>query len=190
MARTRAHRPHAPRPVGARVAGSLLAVLLTTSSYGLQAETQTTFPVSATVVRGCAIDGLGSSGAAGVMATLDFGTDSALSSAVRTADAGAAQVVTLRCTPGVVMRMRIDGGAHAAGGVRQLRHASVDRRLPYRLYRDPAFAQEIAIDQAQAITVPGTGALGIVLPVHARLALPGNALPGAYTDTVTVTLDW
>jgi len=179
--------PHRP---GARLAGGLLASLLAASPCALQADTQATFPVSATVIPGCAIDGLGSSGAAGVMATLDFGTDSALSSAVRTANAGATQVVALRCTAGVVMRMRIDGGAHAAGGLRQLRHASVDRRIPYRLYRDAAFTQEIAIDQAQAITVPGTGLLGVALPVHGRLALPGDALPGTYTDTVTVTLDW
>ncbi|MEN5048844.1 spore coat U domain-containing protein [Luteimonas sp. TWI1415] len=164
--------------------------MLATLPGALQADTQTTFPVSATVIPGCAIDGLGSSGAAGVMATLDFGTDSALSNAVHTADAGAAQVVTLRCTAGVVMRMRIDGGAHAAGGVRQLRHAAVDRRIPYRLYRDAALTQEIAIDQAQSITVPGSAPLGIALPVHGRLTLPGDALPGAYTDTVTVTLDW
>ncbi|KLJ01769.1 hypothetical protein WQ56_04770 [Luteimonas sp. FCS-9] len=173
-----------------RPAGALLACLLAAAPCGLQADTQATFPVSATVIPGCAIDGLGSEGAAGLLATLDFGSDSALSTAVRTADAAAAQTVTLRCTAGVVMRMRIDGGAHAAGGTRQLRHASADRRLPYRLYRDAAFTQEIGIDQAQAITIPGTGTPGIVLPIHGRLALPGDALPGVYADTVTVTLDW
>ncbi|MCD9005492.1 spore coat U domain-containing protein [Luteimonas sp. XNQY3] len=155
-----------------------------------RAETQASFAVAAVVTPGCTVDGLGSDGAAGRLAALDFGIDSALSTAVRTADAAAGQAITLRCTPGVTLLMRIDGGAHAVGGVRHLQHDPSQQRLAYRLYRDAGFADEIGIDQTHAIAIPGTGADGVVLPVHGRLALPGSLPPGTYDDTVVVTLDW
>src|SRR5690606_20132027 len=82
-----------------RIALSALAAILASGDWGLstaKAETSAQFEVSATVAAGCLVDGLGTSGHAGTIGTLDFGTDSTFSTATHTATTTAAQAIRLR----------------------------------------------------------------------------------------------
>lgn len=156
----------------------------------VMAETQSTFQVSATIESGCLVDGVGTSGDAGTIGELDFGQDSALSTATHTADATATQSITLRCTPGVALQMRIDGGQHAEGGNRHLQFDDPSNRVEYQIFRDSAFTQPIGINQNQSITVTTGNMNNVILPVYGRLTLPGNRPTGTYSDALLVTLDW
>lgn len=175
---------------------SLAALLAVVASGGglsrpAAAETTATFDVAARIEPGCLVDGLGSAGHAGTIGTLDFGSDSSLSTAPHSATMTASQAIRLRCTPGVVLMMSIDGGAHAASGSRNLqRGADPASRIAYALCSDAACNQPIAIGGSAAVSVTGANSADVRLPVHARLTLPGNLIPGAYSDLLTVTLTW
>ncbi|MGH8081123.1 MAG: Csu type fimbrial protein [Lysobacter sp.] len=168
---------------------SLLAALCASAPLTAGAVTATPFQVSATIANGCSVDGFGTSGDVGAISTLDFGQDTVLSTAVRTADAGAAQTIVLRCTAGSALVMQIDGGQHLNGSSRNLQlGVAAANRLVYQLYRDAAFTQPIGINQNQSIVVSNTN--NIRLPIYGRLALPGNRPVGTYTDTLLITLSW
>lgn len=156
-----------------------------------RAETTAQFEVSAEIAPGCLVDGLGSSGHAGTIGTLDFGVDSTFSTATRTATTTTAQGIRLRCTPGVNLMMGVDGGSHAATGARHLQRGSdTAARIAYALCRDAACNQLIAIGGSATIAVTGANSEDVILPLFASLTLPGGLVPGTYTDTLTVTLTW
>lgn len=171
----------------------VLAVLAT---YGVclptaQAETTAQFDVSATITAGCLVDGLGSSGNAGRIGGLDFGVDSTFSTATHTATTTSGQSIRLRCTPGANLMMSIDGGGHAAAGVRNLQSgANSAARIAYSLCRDAGCAQPISIGTSYAVPVSGANSEDVRLPIYGRLTLPGARPPGIYADTLTVTLTW
>lgn len=166
----------------------LLAVM---SSDVASAATSASFQVSAAIVSGCAVDGLGMDGDAGHIGQLDFGEGMALATTVHTANLAASQTIVLRCTPGTALTMTIGGGSHLASGQRHLQRGSTSAdRLSYRLYRDAGFTQEIGVNQPQSISISTGNMNNVLLPVHGRLTLPGNRVPGVYTDTLLVTLDW
>jgi spore coat protein U-like protein len=175
---------------------SLAALLAMAASGGglfspAFAETSAEFDVAAEIVPGCLVDGLGASGPAGLIGTLDFGTDSTFSTAVRTATTTTNQAIRLRCTPGVSLTMAVDGGAHAAAGVRHLqRGAGTTSRIAYAVCRDAGCTQPIAIGGNAAVAVDGTNSEDVRLPLYAALTLPGALPPGTYADTLTVTLTW
>lgn len=176
-----------------RALAALLAVVA--SGGGLlspaYAETSAEFDVAAQIVAGCRVDGLGGSGNAGTIGTLDFGSDSSLSTATHSATTTTTQAIRLRCTPGVALSMSIDGGAHAAAGLRNLQRGSdTASRIAYALCSDPACNQPIAIGGSTAVSVTSLGGDDVRLPVHARLTLPGGRVPGTYADLLTVTLTW
>lgn len=171
----------------------LLLATLAASQIALpvQAETSAEFTVSAIIASGCSVDGFGSSGNAGSLGTLDFGSDSALSTATRNANTLTAQTIRLRCTPGVNLTMAIDGGSHSAAGSRHLQLGPNSAlRLAYNLCADAACNQPLAISSGRAIAVSALNSNDVKLPIYGRLTLPGQANAGTYTDTLTVTLTW
>ncbi|MEI4506391.1 spore coat U domain-containing protein [Sphingopyxis sp. CCNWLW253] len=179
-----------PRP---RITLTSLAALLACVSNipASRAETTAEFEVSAEIAPGCLVDGLGSSGHAGTIGTLDFGVDSTFSTATHTATTTTAQGIRLRCTPGVNLMMGVDGGSHAATGARHLQRGSdTAARIAYALCRDAACNQPIAIGGSATIAVTGTNSEDVILPLFASLTLLGGLVPGTYTDTLTVTLTW
>jgi spore coat protein U-like protein len=155
------------------------------------AETSAEFQVAARIVSGCLVDGLGDSGHAGSIGTLDFGSDSTFSTATHNTSMDGGQAIRLRCTPGVALTMSVDGGSHAALGTRHLQ-LGADRaaRIAYALCRDAGCSQPIAIGGTASVAVTGTNSEDVRLPLHASLTLPGALPPGAYADTLTVTLSW
>lgn len=156
-----------------------------------RAETSANFDVTAAIVPGCLVDGVGSSGNAGLIGTLDFGSDSSLSVASHSATTTTNQSVRLRCTPGVILSMSIDGGTHSASGARNLQlGANSAARIAYSVCRDAACNQPIAIGGTTGSTVTAANSNDVRLPIYAALTLPGHLPAGSYTDTLTITLTW
>lgn len=175
---------------------SLAAFLAVVANEGgffspARAETSAEFDVTAEIVAGCLVDGLGDSGDAGPIGTLDFGSDSTFSTATHSTSTTASQAIRLRCTPGVALAMAVDGGAHASNGTRHLQlGADSAARIAYVVCSDAACSQPIAIGGSAAVTVDGANSEDVLLPLYASLTLPGALSPGTYTDTLTVTLTW
>lgn len=167
----------------------MLAVMLTGGS--VWAATSASFEVSADIVAGCAVDGVGTSGDAGLIGTLDFGHDTTLSTASHSAVLSENRAITVRCTPGVTFYLAVDGGLHSSSGVRNLQMGtSTTDRLAYRLFSDAGMTDEIGIGQNRSILVTAAAMNDVWLPIHARLALPGGTAAGTYTDTLLITLTW
>ncbi|MBO9724789.1 MAG: spore coat protein U domain-containing protein [Novosphingobium sp.] len=169
------------------VFGACVAALL---PPGADAATTGQFDVTATVTPGCLVDGLGASGNAGQIGTLDFGTASTFSTQQRTATSTTGQTMRLRCTQGVTLRMTVDGGTHASSGQRNLQRGATASRVPYSLCSDAACTLPIAIGTAVNTAITTSNSEDVRLPIYARLTLPGTLPPGTYTDTLTVTLTW
>lgn len=173
------------RPVAGIAAGALLL------PCPAEAATSILFDVTARVSPGCLVDGLGASGNAGRIGTLDFGTVSTFSTQRRTATTTTGQAIRLRCTPGVNLVMTIDGGAHAVSGQRNLqRTGTTTARIPYALCRDAACTLPIVAGTGYAPGVTSANSEDVRLPIYAALTPSGTMPPGTYTDTLTVTLTW
>lgn len=176
-----------------RPLAALLAVVASGGglSFPVHAETSAEFDVAAEIVPGCRVDGLGASGHAGTIGSLDFGRDSTFSTATHGATTTASQAIRLRCTPGVTLMMSLDGGHHAAAGLRHLQLGSdVAARIAYALCRDAGCTQPIAIDGSAPVAITAANGDDVRLPIFASLTLPGAMPPGIYTDTLMVTLTW
>jgi spore coat protein U-like protein len=155
------------------------------------AETGKTLQVSATIQPGCLVAGLGASGNAGTIGQLDFGQATSLSTGTRTASLATSQAISLRCTPGVALKMTVDGGGHVDGGTRNLqRGGNPANRIAYTLCEDAECQRPIAVSQQIGIAVTTENYANVSLPIHGRLTLPGALPPGAYSDALTVTLSW
>lgn len=159
-----------------------VALLTWALPWPLDAALNSTFQVSASIVAGCLVVGGASN-----YGSLDFGTRSALSTAtVSTQLAGT--TVTLQCTPGVALKMSVDGGQNTSAGVRNLKRTSGTSLVAYQLYRDAAFSQLLGI--GQSVTVSYSDPTAIKLPVYAQAQLTGVLPAGTYTDVVQVVLSW
>lgn len=170
------------------MAGLFAAML---AGEGALAGTSASFDVMASIAAGCAVDGVGTSGDAGLIGTLDFGHDTTLSTASHSAVLSENRAITVRCTPGVTLQLAINGGLYASGGVRNLRvGGSSTDRLPYRLFSNAGMTDEIGIGQNRSILVTAATMNDVWLPIYARLSLPGGTVPGNYTDALLVTLTW
>ncbi|OLO04933.1 Csu type fimbrial protein [Salinicola socius] len=167
-----------------------VSVWLSLGTAMAQSLPQSSFQVSATITEGCLVNGTGQSvGNVGELGQLDFGTASALSEAVQVATFVQTGGVVLDCTPGIALTLRVDGGLHASGGTRQLARTGGGASLTYTLFADAGLQQPIGIDEPVSFDL-AEGATTVALPIYGRLALPGNAAAGSYTDRLTVTLEW
>lgn len=158
-----------------------LAVVAAVAPWPLDAATTSTFQVNASIVAGCLVVGGVSN-----YGNLDFGSYSALANnQVNTSLSGTS--VTLQCTPGVLLNMKVGGGQNNNGS-RNLKRNTGSSLLAYQLYRDAAFSQALAVDQTVSVSYsdPNT----IKLPVYARAQLTGAVPAGIYTDVLQVTLSW
>lgn len=97
----------------------------------------------------------------------------------------------LECNPDTPYQVRVDGGQH--GGVGELRYlASADPKVPpiaYRLFKDPAWGQPLAVGVAHAGRTPDSGS--IELPLYARIdSVSRVPHVGLYADLLRVTVTW
>ncbi|WP_162617977.1 spore coat U domain-containing protein [Salinicola halophilus] len=172
-------------PGAARVALVTLATAL--MAPGALAQTpQQSFQVAARVTEGCLIGA--AAGGAAPLGRLDFGTASALSEATLTSAVVQTGGVSLECTPGLALTMRVGGGLNPSGGARYLTHEG-GGRLAYALFADAGLGRRLDIDQPMSFVL-GTGVSRVTLPLYGRLTLPESAAAGTYTDRLTVTLEW
>lgn len=173
-----------------RAAATGLALLLASllQAPGSDAATRAGFRVSANVTQGCLVNHAppGNGGNLGNLGRLDFGRHPATSTARIGAQLTPNGAITLACTPGIALRMTVDGGQHATGGLRHL--GAGNARLAYRLYADAGLSREIPIGGNLSIDYGNPD--DIRLPIHAALQLPGNQSAGRYQDRLTVTLSW
>lgn len=149
------------------------------------AETSRNIQVTATITAGCQINH-GASTNAGTLGNLDFGEHPATSTALLTSSLVPEGGLNLSCTPGVALRMAVDGGQYFAGATRNLGLGA--GRLPYRLYFNASFASEIPVGEERNVAYSNPD--DIRLPMVARLQLPGPSPAGTYQDVLTVTLSW
>jgi spore coat protein U-like protein len=151
--------------------------------------TNATFAVNAPVQAGCMVVGNPVQTSGIPFGLLDFGTQSAVSGAVRTASLSASggTMAQVQCTPGAAVSVAIDAGLHAVGAQRRLKTAT-NHYLPYALYVSSA----MTTPYQPGVSVPiAVGSSAINLPVYGVATPPGAGLPaGQYTDTVQVVFSW
>lgn len=160
------------------------------SAWGQTTSAKTAqMQVQAEVVDGCSI-GSFTSGQAGQIATLNFGTASGLEVGRRTASTAASQVATIRCTIGTNLTLQFDAGQFPSGGVRRMQLGGGTAHLPYRLCRDAACNFPIAPNGSLTRTISAAESQDVRLDIYGDLQLTGNHAAGTYTDIVTIIFSW
>lgn len=129
--------------------------------------------VQANVLRSCRI----STGK-----TLDFGTGAGLRSAREQS-----MPVQLNCTANVAWQAALDDGLHAQAGKRFM--AAGGERVGYELYRDPSRLSRWGNTQSSAVSGTGSGVMQD-MTVYGQVPAQADAMPGTYTDTVTMRLTY
>lgn len=135
------------------------------------ADATAPFTVTASVVANCLLE----------TADLDFGTAGIIGSNI---DAETALDIT--CTPGTGYGITIDGGGSNDPDNRVLRSGS--NTVRYDLYSNQARTAPWGTSAGTTVSYTGTGAQQ-QLGVYGRIP-PQPAAPGAYTDTVVVTITY
>lgn len=135
------------------------------------ADATAPFSVSASVVANCLLEA----------ADLDFGTAGIIGSNI-----DAQTQLDITCTPGTGYSIGIDGGGSHDPDNRVLR--SGGHTVSYGLYSDPGRTTPWGTGAGDTVDYTGTGAQQ-QLGVYGRIP-PQPAAPGAYTDTVVVTITY
>ena len=139
------------------------------------------FQVSATVISSCTVSGT----------TLSFGTSiDPLASAV---PVDATSTMTVQCTNTTPYTLALTAGINAGGASLFSARAmkSGVHLLPYQLYLDVARSSVWGDGTSSSLTQSGTGSGGSQsVTIYGRLPSLTGIIPGAYTDTVTVTISY
>ncbi|MCH8493133.1 MAG: spore coat U domain-containing protein [Idiomarina sp.] len=161
-------------------------------SAPVHADPTETFEVTAVVEEGCLVSGtLHSPGTnIGALGELNFGSASALSTELLSAELVTDAGFELTCTPGVEVTMQVNGGGNSSGGLRHLAHLFDSEASPiaYRLYSDAAFTNEISA--GTPITIPRSGDEQVTISMFGQVLLSGDHRGGSYHDELTVTIEW
>ena len=167
-----------------------LFVAAVLSGFAVPSAAQT-MAVAADVVLGCAL--LTSQATSGIdFGSLAFGTHPAVKSGAVTAAvvASGGGAMQVECTRGMTVQVTVGAGQHASGAQRRLAlNGNTSYVVPYTLYTTAAHTTPLPVNTSVSVTVPSDGLL--TLPIYGSATLPGSGLmPGAYGDTVVVTLSW
>lgn len=99
----------------------------------------------------------------------------------------ASAVLTVTCIRGITVNVLVDDGSHGSAGVRRM--ASGPQNLGYELYRDASRSSRWERGNALALRAEGVF-VPTTLGVYGRIPA-GQVVPaGAYSDTVTATVDF
>ena len=161
-----------------------LAVLL---PIGALAQS-VTGSVGATITLTSACEVNGSAAASGVdFGTLDFGTHSTLfTSATSEIDGNGSGAISVQCSPGSDATLTFNAGLNdgeATGGKRALSNGTL--YIPYDIYADAGHAN--LLDNGDGVNITADGSAQTV-NVYGRALGASGLTPGAYTDTISVTL--
>lgn len=157
--------------------GTLLAAALAGAACAPAAsagEASGQFGVSVTIVASCRLTVEGGN--------LPFGV-------VRQgASASAQSSIGVRCSANQPYAIGFDYGQHAEGNQRRMSDGSA--AAAYQLYADASHRSPLGpIGSANAVHGMGTGAAQAI-PVYGQLTVDPGAPPGAYSDTVRLTVTW
>jgi spore coat protein U-like protein len=140
-----------------------------------------TFQVNATVISACTVSG----------ALLNFGTSiNPLSASV---PLYATSTLSVQCTNTTPYAVSLNAGLNAGGASNFSARAmkSGANSLAYQLYMDTAHSQVWGDGTATSVTSSGTGTGSAQsLTIYGSVSSLTGAVPGSYTDTVTVTITY
>lgn len=147
--------------------------------------------VQVVIKDGCSVGNNNSSGSVNQWGSLNFGTYADLANIIdgRVIGSDGNSSVTVTCTKGLSPTLSLDGGLYPKGTLREM--SSGNAFIPYRLYSDPSYKDEIALNGKVSLVADGNSH---DVPIYGRI-LPSDqstkAPPaGTYNDTVTATLAW
>ncbi len=150
------------------------AVLLAAAPMVRAATTTTTFNVTATVLNSCSV----------TATDLAFGTYDPAS----VTDKQGASTITVTCTLGTAYDLGLNNGTNASGSTRRM--ASGSSRLNYQVYKDAGATQVLgAVANALGVTGVGTG-VGVPTLIYGVIPKAQNVNAGAYSDVITVSVDY
>ena len=140
---------------------------------GASATTRTgNLAVTATVTSACAVS----------TAAMDFGSYTSGNSNNKDV---AGSIGYTGCN-GITFTVELGMGSNASGAVRNMKDAASDL-LAYELYKDTARTVVFGTG-ANAVSVTGSAGGAGTVPVQGRIPSGQSIPPGAYTDTVAITL--
>lgn len=172
---------------------TLIALLILGATSTARAETITgTIGVTLAITSACIVDN--GAGAGTSWGTLDFGSYTNLATDI---DAQVTSTVgnglTITCSIGLPATVYIRQGANDSGSLRTLSPSAGTYSIPYRLYSDAGRTAEIPPDGASGIPLTSDGTPQSI-PIHARILSSDQTIiaptAGAYTDTVSATIEW
>ncbi len=140
-----------------------------------------TFQVQATVISSCQVSGT----------SLNFGNSIDPLAAATPLDA--TSTLSVVCTNTTPYTVALNAGVNAGGGSNfgSRTMKSGTRTLGYQLYLDTGRSTVWGDGTASSSTSAGTGTGSTqTLTLYGRLPSLANVVPGAYTDTVTVTVSY
>jgi spore coat protein U-like protein len=159
---------------------AVAAVLM--GANGTQAATTTTtFQVSATVLKACAVSAT----------ALAFGNYTP-----GLGDVTNTSTINVNCTKTTPFTVALNGGTTAGGTVAQRLMANGANTLQYNLFTTGTWTTVFGDGSGTSVTQAGTGtglASSVALTVFGQLkdnATNQAAVPGAYTDTIQVTVTY
>lgn len=104
--------------------------------------------------------------------------------------------ISVKCTKNTPYTVALNAGATTGGSIAQRQMGSGANRLNYNLYTSAGFATVLGDGTGGSLTSAGTGAgvaTATTITVYGQLpdsALNQAAVPGSYTDTITVTVTY
>ncbi|MGE0808718.1 MAG: spore coat U domain-containing protein [Burkholderiaceae bacterium] len=169
----------------------IVALAAFAAAAASQAQVSGTMQVQLNLVDGCIVSGSSDPLNAVNFGVMDFGSAPTLfaNSLQALAMIGGAPT-QLVCSEGASLNIRVGDGNHAGSGVRRMNSGA--NYVQYRLFTQPGGAgSEYAVADAVglSLTVPAGGA-PFNLPIHGLVAPQSGLVAGAYSDTVTVTLNF
>ncbi|MBS0394923.1 MAG: spore coat U domain-containing protein [Proteobacteria bacterium] len=162
------------------IATAVGAALLGTGS-AFAATTTTTFQVQAAVQKACQVNAT----------ALNFGNYTPGSGA-----ASGTSTINVLCTKTTGFTVALNGGSTTGGTVAQRLMANGTNTLQYNLFTTNTYATVWGDNSGTSVTQAGTGnGLGtpVAYTVYGQLLdnpTNQNAVPGNYTDTITVTVTY
>ena len=141
-----------------------------------------------TLLSACEVNG--STATSGVdFGTLDFGGHSTFfDEATTQLQSGSANAIEIRCAQGADATLTITGGLHdAAVGGSGRAMANGSRYVPYDIYSDSGFQNPLVNGETIAVTADGSIQQ---IPIYGRALGNSGLIPGDYSDTISVTLDF
>ena len=163
------------------LAAALLAALAFGAAPSNAANTTNNLNVSATVVASCVVSG----------ATLSFG--SAIDPTSASVPIDASTTMTVICTSTTPYSVAFNAGTNAGGASNFSARAvkSGTHTIGYQLYSDNLRTTVWGDGTSTSSTLAGTGTgSNQSLTIYGRMPSVTGAVPGSYTDTVTVTVTY